>query len=267
MILRRAFTWKLALALGVVLGLGQLVRKSAILAFAAVVLTLLGLIAIEYAPRSRLVLVLAVVTGATAVVAGPWYGYKEATKPPQVAGPQNVPPALTASFFYDVGLPQVLTQPRRPEYVNHVLPMTYSGLWGDYFGIYAWTPPPPPPDSDERQLEAQSALGVVPTALAIAGWLGLLALALQGRHALLPVALLPGIVLAGFIWSTARDLSPDGDVIKPLYMLLATPGWALGFGYGLDRVGRWQWIVVPLLVACALVDLRFLVYGSPLGIL
>ncbi len=42
-------------------------------------------------------------------------------------------------------------------------------------------------------------------------------------------------------------------------MLTATAGWALGFGYALERL-RWRWLVA-LLALCALAELPFLFYG------
>jgi hypothetical protein len=180
----------------------------------------------------------------------------------------NVPPTLTASFFTGLSVPAALATPWRPHFVNRVFPMTYTETWGDYFGAYAWDPPPPPAETDERQLVAQSALGVVPTVLAFAGWLLLLGIAVRREPTLLPVALLPGIALAGFLWYTAHDLAPDGDVIKASYLLTTVPAWALGAALAFRRLPRGVAVAAAALLAVsALADVRFLVYGSPLGFL
>ncbi len=44
-------------------------------------------------------------------------------------------------------------------------------------------------------------------------------------------------------------------------MLTTAGGWALGFGYALDRIrGRWWPVTLALLGVSALVELPFLVY-------
>jgi hypothetical protein len=86
------------------------------------------------------------------------------------------------------------------------------------------------------------------------------------RRELLPVVLLPGIALAGFLWYTAHDLAPDGDVIKATYILTTAPAWALAFAYALWRLPRpLRLLAAAVLAVSALVDLRFLVYGTHLG--
>jgi hypothetical protein len=185
---------------------------------------------------------------------------------PEHKAPNPTPP-LTASFFVPA-VAGVITTPWRPHFTNRVFPMTYAETWGDYFCAYEWQCPPPPAKSDQRQLVAQSVLGVVPTALAVVGWLLLLWLALTRARDLLPVALLPGIALAGYVWYTAHDLAPDGDVIKATYIVSTAPAWAIGFALAFARLPRRAAVVVgAILAASAPVDLRFLVYGSPLGFL
>lgn len=264
MIVRGAFGLRPSLLLGAACGAALLTRKAGLFPFAAATgaLTLVALL--ERRPRALAAAAVAAIV-AVAAYAPWWLHVRNLERPP---GPQihNVPPRLTASFFTDLALPAALATPWRPHFTNRVFPTTYTEIWGDYFGAYAWTPPPPP--APDRQLEAQAALGVVPTALAVAGWLALVVAALTRRRALLPAALLPGLGLAGFLWYTAHDLAPDGDVIKATYLLATVPGWALGFAFALSRVrGRPAVALAALLVVCALVDLRFLVYGSPLGIL
>ena len=98
-------------------------------------------------------------------------------------------------------------------------------------------------------------LGVVPTVLAVLGWLVLLARSLNGRRPeRLGVALLPLAGIAGYLYFTVSYPTPDGDVLKPTYMLSTLGAWALCFGFLADRLGgRSRW----LLAATALLMLPF----------
>jgi hypothetical protein len=69
------------------------------------------------------------------------------------------------------------------------------------------------------------------------------------------------------LYFTVSYPTPDGDVIKATYMLTTLPAWALAFGIATERAARSRLglVVGALLVAAAIVSLRFGVYGSPLG--
>ena len=69
------------------------------------------------------------------------------------------------------------------------------------------------------------------------------------------------------LYFTVSYPTADGDVIKATYMLTTVPAWALAFGYATERAvrGRAGVLLVALLGGCALVSLRFALYGSPLG--
>ena len=45
------------------------------------------------------------------------------------------------------------------------------------------------------------------------------------------VSLLPLAGLAGYLYFTVSYPTPDGDVLKPTYMLTTLGAWALCFGY------------------------------------
>jgi hypothetical protein len=116
---------------------------------------------------------------------------------------------------------------------------------------------------------AQNVVGLVPTVLAVAGWI-LLAAAILRRRLLpaVPVVLLPALGLLGYLAFTISYPSSDGDVLKATYLLTTAPAWAIAFGAALDRLWSRERLRVPLalvLVACALVNVRFLVHGAPLG--
>ena len=121
-------------------------------------------------------------------------------------------------------------------------------MWGDYFGVWRGRRP------------LQSFLGLLPTLLALAGWLLLLARSLRAPPRL-AAALLPGLGLLGYLYFTVSYPTPDGDVLKASYMLTTAPAWALAFGYGLERLPRRVRVVVAgVLAASALAALPFLVY-------
>ena len=240
---RHDYRWQLAVGTGVALGLGQLVRAFSLWTFAAVVIACA-------AARAWRPLVLLVV--ATAVVASPWY-IRQAVRYGNPVFDRPTPHEAIwarrpARFYVGLGLPDVLTRPVRPHFVNEAIPTTYSDVWGDYFGVW------------RGNRERQSFLGLLPTLLAVAGWLVLLVRSLRAPPRL-AVALLPGLGLLGYLYFTVSYPTSDGDVLKASYMLTTAPAWALAFGYALDRLpGRARPVVAGLLAASALAALPFLVY-------
>jgi hypothetical protein len=240
---RRDYRWQLAAATGVALGLGQLVRAFSLWTFAAV------LIAFAVARAWR---PLVVVVVATAVVASPWY-IRQAIRYGNPVFDRPTPHKAIwdrrpASFYVGLGLPRVFTDPLRPSFRNEAVPTTYSEVWGDYFGVW------------RGSRERQSFLGLLPTLLAVVGWLLLLVRSLRAPPRL-AAALLPGLGLLGYLYFTVSYPTPDGDVLKASYMLTTAPAWALAFGYALDRLpGRVRIVVAGILAASALAALPFLVY-------
>jgi hypothetical protein len=243
MLRRRDYRWQLAVATGAALGLGQLVRAFSLWTFAAVVIAL----AVARAWRP-----LGVVVVVTAVVASPWY-IRQAIKygNPVFDRPtphQPVWDRRPARFYVGLGLPDVFTDPFRPSFRNEAIPTTYSEVWGDYFGVW------------RGSRERQSFLGLLPTLLAVGGWLLLLARSLRAPPRL-ATALLPGLGLVGYLYFTVSYPTPDGDVLKASYMLTTAPAWALAFGYALDRLPpRVRLVVAGVLAASALAALPFLLY-------
>jgi hypothetical protein len=240
---RGDYGWQLAVATGVALGLGQLVRAFSLWTFAAVVLAF----AVARAWRPLVIVVIA-----TAVVASPWY-IRQTIKygDPVFDRPQPheaIWDRRPARFYVGTGLPDVFTDPIRPHFVNEAVPTTYSDVWGDYFGVW------------RGSRERQAFLGLLPTLLALAGWLVLL---VRSRRvpARLAAALLPGLGLLGYLYFTVSYPTPDGDVLKASYMLTTAPAWALAFGYAVDRLpGRLRLLTAAVLAASALVSLPFLLY-------
>jgi hypothetical protein len=240
---RSDYRWQLAVATGLALGLGQLVRAFSLWTFAAVVIAF----AVARAWRPLVLVVLA-----TAVVASPWY-IRQAIKygDPVFDRPtkhEAIWERRPAKFYVGLGLPEVFTDPIRPHYLNEAIPTTYSDVWGDYFGVW------------RGSRERQSFLGLLPTLLALVGWIVLLVRSVRAPPRL-AVALLPGLGLLGYLYFTVSYPTADGDVLKAGYMLTTAPAWALAFGYSLDRLpGRVRIVVASILAASALVALPFLLY-------
>jgi hypothetical protein len=163
----------------------------------------------------------------------------------------------------------VFSRPYRPYLVNLAGPQTYSDIWGDWYGVFAWSArtEAKPSSAVGGWLSLQSVLGLVPTALAVAGWLVLLWRSFRRRLAeRLLVALLPLAGIAGYLYFTVSFPTHDGDVLKPTYMLSTLGAWALCFGWLADRLGaRWPRLVAVKLAVLALLILPFLVYKGVLG--
>jgi hypothetical protein len=264
-----------AVGLGVVLGLGQLERAYILWTVAAAALALV------VARRWRSLVVVLVLA---ALIPAPWYIHQELSYGGQPTFPQGETPQAynpdgtlkpiyarqPVDFYVDPGLPDVLSAPYRANFENLFVPMTYDGLWGDYFGAWVWKAThkveagkeviPPPPSSTRRRLVLQSIIGLLPTLLAIVGWLAFARTSLR-RPPRLVVALVPLIGLLGLLYFTVGYPTNDGANIKTSYMLTTAGAWAIGFGYALDRLRGSAWrLTAALLVVCALVDVTFVVY-------
>jgi 4-amino-4-deoxy-L-arabinose transferase-like glycosyltransferase len=262
-----------ALGLGFALGAGQMVRQFALWTLAVVVLTFLAAIWWRRVERRQLLRTLGLALAACAVIAGPWYGYRAANYSNAIFDPPHVDKPLwdrrPASFYFDPGLPDVFARPYRPYLMNLAVPQTYSDIWGDWYGVFAWsraTKEKPPPVT-RAWLSVQMVLGLVPTALAVIGWVVLLARSFRRRvEQQLLVALLPLAGIAGYLFFTVSYPVPDGDVLKPTYMLSTLGAWALCFGWFADRVGsRSPRLVAGGFAALAAVILPFLFYKGAVG--
>src|SRR3954452_17081670 len=101
--------------------------------------------------------------------------------------------------------------------VGKMLPTTYAELWGDWEGHWEWRGTGAPSNTERHTLELQSIVGLLPTILAVVGWLGLLADAVRS-HRRLAIALVPGLGLLGYLYFTVAYPTSDGDVLKASYM-------------------------------------------------
>ncbi len=163
-----------------------------------------------------------------------------------------------------------MTAAYQPHFADALVSMTYTGLWGDYQGAWAWVARPdgpygtttiyPPPRSARRRLTLQALIGVLPTVLALLGWLAILRRSV-GSPARLLVTLLPLLGLLSYLYFAVSYPTPDGGTLKAAFMLTTVPAWALGFGHALTALrGRGLRLVGVALALAVLVDATFVVY-------
>jgi hypothetical protein len=265
------YAWQLALVLGLLLGLGQLVRAWSLwmLAVAVIVLGVVGLT--DRAVRRPVLVVLAVVVSVAALIPAPWYAY-QATQysNPVFNRPQPEEFLLDRrplAFYVDARVPDVVLRPWAGRFNDRFWPVLYAETWGDYFGIWSWGPSRGDrTDSIDAALARQSALGVLPTALALAGLVALLGLAITrpredpGR---LIAALPPVAAVTSILFLAVAYPSSDGDTIKGTYALAAAPALALCFGFAVEWLTRRRVVGIVLgatLAASAVAMLPFLVW-------
>lgn len=281
MLMRRTYPRKLIVLLMLSLGLGLATRISTI--FTVLAIGLGAIVAALASPTLRVSLPWARIRLALAVLvalAVPWVAYRAIV---DHAGPVNGTSALINSAlhprghylsdyntnykpFFHLAPRQMLQVPWRSNFQNQAFSETYVEIWGDWFGAFAWSPYNPSPTAAEEQLLSdQSYIGVLPTLLAIAGWLYLSVVALRRRRELLVAALLPAIGVGGYLYRNYVTLTHDGDLFKASYVLSTAPVWALGFGLAtgwLAYRSRWARVgMLALFVAFAVLDLRFTMYG------
>jgi hypothetical protein len=152
--------------------------------------------------------------------------------------------------------------------MNQAPSETYTEIWGDWTGNFAWSGYSAGPwPKALTVLQDQSKIGVLPTLLALAGWLGMVALVVARRLEripFLPVVLLPLLAVGGYLVRSYDNMTPDGDLFKASYLLTTAPIWALAFGLAFSWLARWRTLALTLafvLVVCGVLELRFMLYG------
>jgi hypothetical protein len=174
--------------------------------------------------------------------------------------------ATSHSRFFSLAERGVFTSPWRSNYKNEALPQTYTEIWGDWFGAFAWSENAGPPSAAaQRILKDQSYVGLMPTALAILGWLWLCWLALRRQRELVVLAVMPIFGVGGYLYRSWVTLTHDGDLFKAMYALNSVTVWALAFGIATawlaskSRLARYG--MVALFATFAILELRFTMYG------
>ena len=283
-----------AFVLGIVLGAGQLVRSAGIWELGVVCLALLATAIARPADRRRALRALVVAGIVGVLVAAPWYVHLQTTFSNPVFGRSSLPattdpaaavvpgrfaapaafrlavaarvlPSQRLWFYADPELEATFESPWRSGLTPAYWPITYTEMWGDYYGVWKWGSVfKPLSPSTARRLKVQSAIGVLPTFLAASGFVALLGLAIAGlrrRPELVLVPLMPLAALAGTIYYAHSYPTVDGDTVKALFILPALPALAVCFGFTLDVIGRTsRWAAMALavpLIACGVVALSF----------
>jgi len=271
MLVRRRFQLRWAAALAVLLAIGQLVRASAIFTSVSIAIALAAALASrEYRrqmPLRRLGLAVAVL----ALLVTPWY-VRQARNHISIA--QSV---SSESFFHPGGgsLPffqlraqALLLTPYRPHLTNAAAPQFYADLWGDWIGAFAWSSYSEAPTSAAaRLMRDQMRLGLIPTLLALGGWVGLVVIAVRRRLdgiPLIAVVLLPLLAVGADFYRAYSIPTPDGSLLKPTYALTSAPVWALCFGLAVDWLARRRVLAIAAVLAILVLgglELRFILYG------
>jgi hypothetical protein len=252
-------------------GLASLTRTWGLAAAAGL---LLALVLHRLLTRERAALAAAAAFAvAVALLTGPWLAYKTAVHGSPLAYSKPVPAEWTlegrpAAFYVSFPVREVFGSPYAPHSVNRLLPVTYADWWGDYWRYYGVPvalihEPPRLPDAYHRPRVLQSFVGVIPSALVLAGIAGLGVQAVRRRSAAHAAVLGPLVLLGGaFVWFLAGNPKLDGDNIKALYVLNAALPAAVAGGWALARLGRAGLRVLApallLLLAAAAVNIRFL---------
>jgi 4-amino-4-deoxy-L-arabinose transferase-like glycosyltransferase len=276
LLVRPDYRLRVALALGLVLGLSQLVRAWTLWTLGVVLLVLVVATITRTRDRRPLLAATAVAAAVAILVPSPWYVHQLRQYDSALFGQQHPDEPVWSrrplAFFVGVGLPEVVTEPYRPSFSGVFAPIAYAETWGDYFGVWRWFAGREPPSSgDRRQLVAMSLVGLPFTVVALAGWLAVLGLGVRnaGRSPeLLLVALLPLAAMIGVLWFATSYPTPDGDTVKGSFMLTAVPAWAACFGFAFDglrtRFPRLSVVLGALLATLALVAFPFLLATADL---
>ena len=278
MLLRRHFELRWLVLLGVALGAGQLVRASNLFTFLSVAIAFLAAVASTRFRRRMPLKRIALAVGAIILITAPWYA-RQAIKyrsEPVLIGPGVLHSLFHPVYmgsgprppFFRIATDDILNRPVRPFYLNEALSETYTEIWGDWMGSFAWSSYSGGPSPAALPLlQDQSKIGVLPTLLSIAGWLGLVVLVAARRVSripFLPVVLLPLLAVTGYLVRGYVNMTADGDLFKASYILTTAPVWALTFALAFSWFTRWRLLALGLallLVTFGVLELRFMLYG------
>jgi hypothetical protein len=259
-------------AAGALFGFGTLTRTWALAFAAASCLALLLRAGLE---RERTSLLAAVsLAGVVLALSLPWFVNQARSHGSPFAFNRPAPKESffsrrPASFYTALDVRSAFTHPYAPHYLNHLWPVVYTDWWGDYwryFDIPAEniSTPPELPQRYENPRVRQSFVGLAPSLLALAGFVGLIVAGVRRRAP--ELLLLPAsIVLLGLAFIVFQIAYPhaDGDTIKATYLLDAVAPLAVCAAWGLAslrRAGRLVMIaVLLLLVYVAALDVAFIV--------
>jgi 4-amino-4-deoxy-L-arabinose transferase-like glycosyltransferase len=266
--LKRGTTVPGGLGAGALLGLAALTRG-----WALPVLLAVALVYVLEARGGRSWRPTLALAGAAVVLVGPWLANQQLVHGNALAFNRDAPETgllerRPASFYLGPRTLGVFDDPVTPRFRNELVPHLYADWWGDWALTWDTPPPPPPggllPTSVEALRVRQSFVGIVPTALALAGIFAL-ALAARSRRSLalgvLPLAALA--VATAYALFALRFPSTDGDTLKGTYLLMALVPATVGAAFVIDTLrppGRRPALVVgAALAALVAVQAPFLI--------
>jgi hypothetical protein len=265
-----------AVLLVLALALGFATRASTLFTFAAVVVAVVAASlggARHKIPWSRVILLAAVIAGLasaavvlqTVVFHRQPFGTAEHIVT-QALHPSTSQGAVYRGPFFHITVTGPFETPYRTHYKNQAITQTYTEIWGDWFGAFAWSAYSIMPwSAPQALLKDQSYIGLVPTFLAVVGWLWLLFVAIARRRELLIVALIPIFTVGGYLYRSYLILTMDGDLLKATYILTSAPVWAVCFGLAAAGVARRSRLLgagmAVLFAMFAVLELRFMLYG------
>jgi hypothetical protein len=274
MLVRRRLGLRMLAALGAVLAAGQLVRASSLFTLAAVALSLAAALASRSYRAHMPVRAIAIAAGVLVAVTAPWYARQIVTHHNQPGLSLSSlrfhsPAGIGAGTFFGFAFDDVQNRPVRPFLTGEAFAQTYADLWGDWYGVYAWTYYSQGPSPEALTLlKDQMAIGVPLTLLAVGGWLALAVLALRRRLAripALPLLLLPVIAVLAYLWRAWVLPATGSDLLKASYLLTTVAAWAVGFGLAIDLLTRRRRLVGlavgAFVVVLGILELRFSLYG------
>jgi hypothetical protein len=262
-----ALSRKLLGVLVLVLAIGLATRASILFTAAAIAVALVARYARLVNPRRLLRHAWPIAAAAVlAAVVGIWVarGGAHSGLLASLAHPFTVS-AGNRSNFFTVPVNPLFATPFRPHFRNSALDETYTEIWGDWLGSFAWSDyGGPPPSKALSILKNQNWIGFLPTLLALGGYALLLLEVVRRRRELLALSLVPLFGVGGYLVRSYEQISPDGDLFKASYSLTSAPVWALAFGLAFDRLGRYKRLRLGLgaaFVIFAVLELRFMMYG------
>ncbi len=271
MVRARAYSWKFAVPLGLLLGAGQLVRAWSLWMVAVATIVLVAAALGDRSVRRSALGATAIALVLAAIVPAPWYVHQATHYSNPVFDRPHEDEFLLArrplAFYVDARFPDIIRQPWQGAFNDRFLPVFYAETWGDYFGIWSWGPgrgtepmrstlrsrvsprsassprPLRSPDCWRSSGSRSHVLARIPH-----GWS-------PRCHPYLHSCLVLYLAVA---YPTS-----DGDTIKGTYALAAVPAFGLCFGFAVDVVSRHRIVGIALaiaLVASALAELPFLVW-------
>lgn len=187
-----------------------------------------------------------------------------------------------SDFWFSLDTDKLFTTPVRPAFKDHVLPIFYSEMWGDYHGYFI-TPKSGQSEVIKSYLGRVNLLSLLPTFVLLSGiGLGLYELLryIKGdksnaRAAIGLFTLVIGSSAIGYFWFLATAIDPRGvgGTIKATYMIQVFPLMAILAAELFERIGQKNslvyWVVLALLLGIGLHNLPAMIthyilrFGAP----